>query len=53
MHIIDIIVFLIFTGGASLIMGILGMLGLFLLGYLSKKARNIDAAVGVACGLSK
>ena len=28
-----------------------GMLGLFLLGYLSKKARNIDAALGVACGL--
>ena len=27
------------------------MLGLFLLGYLSKKARNIDAALGVACGL--
>ena len=28
-----------------------GMLGLFLLGYLSKKARHIDAAVGVCCGL--
>lgn len=28
-----------------------GMLGLFLLGYLSRKARNIDAALGVACGL--
>ena len=28
-----------------------GMLGLFLLGYLSKKARHIDAAIGVACGL--
>ena len=28
-----------------------GMLGLFLLGYLSKKVRNIDAAIGVACGL--
>ena len=28
-----------------------GMLGLFLLGYLSKKARNVDAAIGVACGL--
>ena len=28
-----------------------GMLGLFLLGYLSRRARNIDAALGVACGL--
>ena len=28
-----------------------GMLGLFLLGYLSKKARHIDAAIGVVCGL--
>ena len=28
-----------------------GMLGLFLLGYLSRKARSIDAALGVACGL--
>ena len=28
-----------------------GMLGLFLLGYLSKKARNIDAVLGVICGL--
>ncbi len=27
-----------------------GMLGLFLLGYLSKKVRNIDAAVGVIVG---
>jgi len=24
---------------------------LFLLGYLSKKARRVDAAIGVACGL--
>lgn len=28
-----------------------GMLGLFLLGYLSKKVRNIDAVLGVICGL--
>ena len=28
-----------------------GMLGLFLLGYLSRKARNIDAAIGVICGV--
>ena len=27
-----------------------GMLGLFLLGYLAKKARHIDAAIGVICG---
>ena len=27
-----------------------GMLGLFLLGYLAKKAKNIDAAIGVICG---
>ncbi|WP_423127076.1 sodium:solute symporter [Gaoshiqia sp. Z1-71] len=27
-----------------------GMLGLFLLGYLSKKVRNIDAAIGVIIG---
>lgn len=27
-----------------------GMLGLFLLGYLAKKARNVDAAIGVICG---
>jgi len=27
-----------------------GMLGLFLLGFLSRKARNIDAAIGVGCG---
>jgi SSS family solute:Na+ symporter len=27
-----------------------GMLGLFLLGFLSRKARNIDAAIGVVCG---
>ena len=27
-----------------------GMLGLFLLGYLSKKVRNIDAAIGVIVG---
>ena len=27
-----------------------GMLGLFLLGFLSHKARNIDAAIGVVCG---
>lgn len=28
-----------------------GMLGLFLLGYLSKKVRNIDAVLGVICGV--
>ena len=28
-----------------------GMLGLFLLGYLSKKARNIDAIISVICGV--
>lgn len=28
-----------------------GMLGLFLLGYLSKKARNMDAIVGTICGV--
>lgn len=28
-----------------------GMLGLFLLGYLSKKARNIDAIIGVIVGV--
>ena len=27
-----------------------GMLGLFLLGFLSKRASNVDAAVGVVCG---
>lgn len=27
-----------------------GMLGLFLLGYLSKKVRNIDAIIGTICG---
>ena len=27
-----------------------GMLGLFLLGFLSRKASNIDAAIGVVCG---
>ena len=27
-----------------------GMLGLFLLGYLAKKAKNIDATIGVICG---
>ena len=27
-----------------------GMLGLFLLGYLARKARNVDAAIGVICG---
>lgn len=27
-----------------------GMLGLFLLGYLARKAQNIDAALGVICG---
>ena len=29
-----------------------GMLGLFLLGYISKKARNFDAVLGVVCGVS-
>lgn len=28
-----------------------GMLGLFLLGYISKKARNFDAVPGVVCGV--
>ena len=28
-----------------------GMLGLFLLGYLSRKVRNIDAVIGVICGI--
>ncbi len=28
-----------------------GMLGLFLLGYISRKARNIDAAIGVMVGV--
>lgn len=28
-----------------------GMLGLFLLGYISKKARNIDAIIGTICGV--
>ena len=28
-----------------------GMLGLFLLGYLSRKVRNIDAVIGVICGV--
>lgn len=28
-----------------------GMLGLFLLGYLSRKARNFDAILGVVCGV--
>jgi SSS family solute:Na+ symporter len=27
------------------------MLGLFLLGFLSKKVKNIDAAIGVICGV--
>jgi SSS family solute:Na+ symporter len=35
-------------GLASIFSG--GMLGLFLLGYLSKKARNIDAVIGVIVG---
>jgi SSS family solute:Na+ symporter len=35
-------------GLASIFSG--GMLGLFLLGYLSRKVRNIDAAVGVIIG---
>lgn len=29
-----------------------GMLGLFLLGYISKKARNVDAVLGVVCGVA-
>ena len=28
-----------------------GMLGLFLLGFISKRARNIDAALGTICGV--
>ncbi|MBN2175904.1 MAG: sodium:solute symporter [Bacteroidales bacterium] len=28
-----------------------GMLGLFLLGFMARKARNIDAAIGVVCGV--
>jgi len=28
-----------------------GMLGLFLLGYMSRRVRNVDAAVGVVCGV--
>ena len=28
-----------------------GMLGLFLLGYISRKARNFDAELGVVCGV--
>ena len=28
-----------------------GMLGLFLLGYISRKARNFDAVLGVVCGV--
>lgn len=28
-----------------------GMLGLFLLGYISRKARNFDAVLGVVCGI--
>lgn len=28
-----------------------GMLGLFLLGYISRKARNVDAVLGVVCGV--
>ncbi|MBQ9636654.1 MAG: sodium:solute symporter [Prevotella sp.] len=28
-----------------------GMLGLFLLGFLSQKARHVDAAIGVICGV--
>ncbi len=35
-------------GLASIFSG--GMLGLFLLGYLSKRVRNIDAAIGVIAG---
>lgn len=27
-----------------------GMLGLFLLGFISQKVRNVDAAIGVVCG---
>ena len=34
---------------ASILSG--GMLGLFLLGYISKKARNFDAVLGVVCGV--
>ena len=30
---------------------IVGMLGLFLLGYISRKARNFDAVLGVVCGV--
>lgn len=29
-----------------------GMLGLFLLGYISKRARNVDAALGVVAGVA-
>ena len=36
-------------GLASVFSG--GMLGLFLLGFLSKKVRNIDAAIGVVAGV--
>ena len=36
-------------GLASIFSG--GMLGLFLLGYLSKKVRNVDAVIGVIAGL--
>lgn len=28
-----------------------GMLGLFLLGYVTRKARNVDAVLGVICGV--
>ena len=28
-----------------------GMLGLFLLGYVTRKARNVDAVLGVTCGV--
>lgn len=28
-----------------------GMLGLFLLGYIARKARNVDAAIGTVCGV--
>ena len=28
-----------------------GMLGLFLLGYLSQRVRNVDAVIGVVCGV--
>ena len=27
------------------------MLGLFLLGYLSQRVRNVDAVIGVVCGV--